>query len=633
MIYSPMRIGGLASGMDIDQMVNDLMKAERMKVDKLYQQKQVMEWQKQDYRDINLKLRSLYNLSFDMKLSSSYLKYKAIGTMSDGSDFDKCFSVSPGAGAVPGDYKVEVKQVASYARLESSKAIAKPLVGGELDLNKVNQELKNGNNKFEITVDGVTKTITLKDNYQSTEDLRNGLEEAINEAFGWITFIEKNDADGNPITEEIGTRNIEVAFKDGSFSIQPAKNFNKVPIVLNGVKDADGGVNNSLLSSLGFNDGAAYRPINPHTSLNAQLKDEDKLNTISFKLNGVDFKFSSSASLQTIMDKINTTPDAGVKAHHDPLTDKLVLTSRETGQGAVIEIEDESGLFKALGFKDTSASGQNARIVLNDTIVEKATNDFTVSGMRFNLNEAMEAGQVASFRIENDPDAAVESIKKYVELYNETIDLLNAKRMEERYRKYPPLTETQKKEMSEKDIELWEEKAKSGLLRSDPLLERIASNLRHAVSAPVADLPEGMNSLSSIGITTKEWKEFGKLHIDEKKLRDAIAKDPDGVMRIFNAEGNDHSFQGVTNRVYDILKGGVKDITEKAGGGEFQKYDDSHLGNQIRDMEKRIDEWEVRLWRKEEHYWQQFTRMEQAIQYANQQSMWLASQMGMYMGG
>jgi flagellar hook-associated protein 2 len=76
-MYGPMRIGGLASGMDIDQIVSDLMRVERMKVDKLYQQKQVMEWQKADYREINLKLRSLYNTSFDMKLSKLIFKVQS----------------------------------------------------------------------------------------------------------------------------------------------------------------------------------------------------------------------------------------------------------------------------------------------------------------------------------------------------------------------------------------------------------------------------------------------------------------------------------------------------------------------------------------------------------------------------
>jgi flagellar hook-associated protein 2 len=106
--------------------------------------------------------------------------------------------------------------------------------------------------------------------------------------------------------------------------------------------------------------------------------------------------------------------------------------------------------------------------------------------------------------------------------------LINGKLSEERYRKFPPLTEEQKKDMSENDIKLWEEKAKSGLLRSDPLLDRIVRDLRYAVSSSVAGLPKEMNSLSAIGITTGDWREKGKLHINEDKLRDAIAKDPGG---------------------------------------------------------------------------------------------------------
>jgi flagellar hook-associated protein 2 len=326
------------------------------------------------------------------------------------------------------------------------------------------------------------------------------------------------------------------------------------------------------------------------------------------------------------------------------MADKVVLISKETGLGAEIKISNDNGLFNALGFDmsstlldekivyTTSTSGQNARIVLNGTIVEKTTNDFTVSGIRFSLYETMEAGQMATFRIENDPDAALESIKKYVELYNETIDLINGKLSEEHYRKFPPLTEEQKKDMSEKDIELWEEKAKSGLLKSDPLLDRIVRDLRYAISNQVARFPKEMNSLSTIGITTGDWREKGKLYINEDKLRDAIAKDPKAVMGLFNASGDDSYSKGVANRLYDILKAGIEDITEKAGGGEFQKYDNSVLGKQIRDMEDRITDFEQRLIRTEERYWRQFTEMEKAISYMNQQSMWLATQMGLYMG-
>lgn len=50
---STMRIGGLASGMDIDSIVEKLMVAERMPMDKLEQQKQIYEWQRDAYRDVN----------------------------------------------------------------------------------------------------------------------------------------------------------------------------------------------------------------------------------------------------------------------------------------------------------------------------------------------------------------------------------------------------------------------------------------------------------------------------------------------------------------------------------------------------------------------------------------------------
>lgn len=72
---APMRIGGLASGMDIDQLVNDLMKAERIPLDKLYQKKQIFEWQRDAYREINKKLADFDQYLFNnFMLSSNFYK-------------------------------------------------------------------------------------------------------------------------------------------------------------------------------------------------------------------------------------------------------------------------------------------------------------------------------------------------------------------------------------------------------------------------------------------------------------------------------------------------------------------------------------------------------------------------------
>ena len=48
-----LRIGGLASGMDIDGIVSQLMTAERMPLDKIEQKKIYTEWQRDDYRTMN----------------------------------------------------------------------------------------------------------------------------------------------------------------------------------------------------------------------------------------------------------------------------------------------------------------------------------------------------------------------------------------------------------------------------------------------------------------------------------------------------------------------------------------------------------------------------------------------------
>ncbi|MFS1517160.1 flagellar hook-associated protein 2 [Bacillus sp. SCS-151] len=60
-----MRIGGLASGMDIDQLVSDLMRTERLPLDKLNQQKQLLEWQRDDYREMNTLLKELDTFIFE----------------------------------------------------------------------------------------------------------------------------------------------------------------------------------------------------------------------------------------------------------------------------------------------------------------------------------------------------------------------------------------------------------------------------------------------------------------------------------------------------------------------------------------------------------------------------------------
>jgi flagellar hook-associated protein 2 len=62
---SSSRFSGLASGMDIDSIVEKLMKAESAKMEKLQQQKQKYEWQREAYRSVNTKLETFRTDTFD----------------------------------------------------------------------------------------------------------------------------------------------------------------------------------------------------------------------------------------------------------------------------------------------------------------------------------------------------------------------------------------------------------------------------------------------------------------------------------------------------------------------------------------------------------------------------------------
>jgi flagellar hook-associated protein 2 len=108
-----MRIGGLASGMDTDQIISDLMKAKRIPLDKLTQEKVWMEWQRESYREFNLSLSSFKTSAEDLRFERTFNAYSS--TSSDPTSV----IASTTANAVSGSYEVKVVSVASSAKMNS----------------------------------------------------------------------------------------------------------------------------------------------------------------------------------------------------------------------------------------------------------------------------------------------------------------------------------------------------------------------------------------------------------------------------------------------------------------------------------------------------------------------------------
>ncbi|MFS0817746.1 flagellar filament capping protein FliD [Lysinibacillus sp. 1P01SD] len=246
------------------------------------------------------------------------------------------------------------------------------------------------------------------------------------------------------------------------------------------------------------------------------------------------------------------------------------------------------------------------------------------------VNDAPKA-QAVTMTSTTNIDEIIDKIKDFVTTYNGLIKDLNDQLKQTKYRDYTPLTSEQKDEMSENEIKLWEEKAKSGLLRNDTILRNGLSDMRSLIyqSNPAID-DSKYNTLYSIGITTtKDYNDGGMLEIDEKKLRKALEENPEAVEKLFkNSEGKEEDIvdgKTVDTRGYlDKLRfGAMKSLEiniEKKAGRSTMTDSQYSIGKNLVDTESRIDTWKRKLETVEARYWKQFTAMEQAINKANQQS-------------
>jgi flagellar hook-associated protein 2 len=605
------RIGGLASGMDIDKLVTDLMRAERMKADKLYRSKQVLQWQREDFRSINSLLLGFRNTVFDMRLQSTLMKNSI--TVSDGSAVD----AAVGAAAREGSYTLRVENLAAQASTQSGGSISKALESDYIsDTISVGAE----NNEFRINLDGVERNITIEEGDYTVEALAAELQSQADASFGPGQITVGSITDGTGMNR---------------LTFQPAGEYKPQITLKSGENDA--------LGILGFNDGASFR-----VNINASVKDmaekfkyspfDGESGEIEFSINGQVFYYDfdgedSEKTMSGIISDINKNSNAGVQAYYDSITDKIIIKSKDYGAGARVSIENTKGsLFGsggALQIEENVSYGENSQIVLNDVVITKSSNKFTIDGISYDLKST--TSDTITMNVQKDTQGAVDAVKNFVEEYNKIIDAINDKLYEERLRDYVPLTDEQKDAMSDREVELWEEKARSGLLRNDPVLNSIVSGMRELMYQDVKETGSAYNTLSAIGIGTKNYKDMGRLTIDEGKLIEALNNDMEGVMSLFNSSGEAEGEKGIAVRLYDSVNSSITRLSEKAGSAaNFTTYDNSYLGERIRDMDKRIESMEAYLLKVEDRHWRQFTAMEKALDQMNTQSMWLSQQLAFW---
>ncbi|WP_068794016.1 flagellar filament capping protein FliD [Brevibacillus laterosporus] len=537
----PMRLSGIASGLDTETMIQKLMKAERSPMEKLLRKRQKEEWTRDSYREQNALLLDLNNKVSKLRLTSDFTKQK----VSSSDDARVTASIT--------------KKNSTTQYDVSNVQLAKPGTGVSVKF-KVSDDIKDSNTEINSSFDFTLKGTDGSDEVTISVGEKDTIESVLNK-----------------INSESSKTGVKAFYSNTDKSI-------------------------------------VFTSQVPPTEENTAQESAIKITT------------SGGGN------KLNIT-DGEIKQNFTKVNSTGTPESNYTKTGFT-GAQDFKGIVKQAG----KATVNGVEFALDS----KNTLDF--DGMSFTFKDNIGVGdKKVVISTVKDTESVMTAIKEFVDTYNKVIDQFNNKLTEKVYRDFYPLIDEEKEAMKEKQIDKWEEKAKSGLLKSDSILSNVLTQMRSSFYTPVEGVEPPKNTLASIGIGPKksdglgskfDYMENGKIHIDEEKLKDALSNDQERVIALFTngsgiASGSD-SFksQGLAQRIYSQTNAAMKKIGEKAGRTGTTS-DNSLISKDIRDINTRINVWEKKLKDKETSLWKKYSAMEQAINKLNAQGSNLLSKFGM----
>lgn len=370
----------------------------------------------------------------------------------------------------------------------------------------------------------------------------------------------------------------------------------------------------------------------------------------------------------TINDLVAKFKDAGVNASFDTTNQRFFINSTGTGSAKNFTLtSDDSTALASLGldpnttYTDINGSknscvkieGQDAEIVLNGATFVSDSNTFSINGLTINTLGVTD--EEISLVTSTDYDGIYNTIKDFLTEYNDLINEMDKLYNADSARKYDMLTNDEKDSMTDDEVEQWEDKIKSALLRKDNSLYNVMNTLTTTmmdgyyennlsdkqkknmsaseISAWYKENGGKKHYLSDYGIGTLSYfeaqdNEHHAYHINgdaddeftstkEDKLKAAIADDPEGTANFFAT---------LCKSLYSKLDETMSESTEYSS--IYKVYNDKQLKKDYKDYTKKISDAEDELNDYEDRWYNKFSKMEVALSKLQSQTSSISSMLG-----
>jgi flagellar hook-associated protein 2 len=484
-------LSGLASGLDWQSLVTQLIAAERSPEVGLRAQQAVDTQKISAFSTISSKLLALQTAAQAISNGNVFLSRGA--TLADP---NSSWSVTASPGAEIGTHTFNVLNLATKAQQVGS-ADAGAAISATSDVSGVTLATMNVATAITagtFTVNGAQVSI------ETTDSLQDVFDKISTATGGAVT------ASYNPATDAVslssGSEIVLGSANDTSNFLASTKLYN------------NGTGNVSSTGSLGVVSTSA-------ALVNAHLKTiptVDSNGDGSFTINGVTIPFNiNTDSIQGILARINQA-GAGVTASYDKVSDKFTLTNNTTGDVGLSLSESAGGLLEAMGLTTTGnlVRGQNATVQVDGggTLISTSnTFDEALTGIAGLSVTATSIGS-QTVTVTSDTSSAQTQIQAFIDAYNSIQSYIDSQ----------TLTTSSGSTVT------------TSLLSGNRDVASMALSLRKIVFDAVPGLTGTIQRLDGMGIGFTGTSSQLSI-IDQTKLDLALQDHPDEAQALFNGTG------------------------------------------------------------------------------------------------